>query len=226
MRPLNQYKAYLFDLDGTLIDSAGDIAIAVNEVRSEEGLPPLSLASVSAEIGHGAMALIKGCFPGEDSEGVKRIRERFVLAYQRTLCVETKPMVGAEECLRGLIDQGAKVALITNKPCFLGEPLLEQLGWAHLFEPCYFGDTFELKKPDPFPLKHALSSLGVKPSEALFVGDTEVDAEAANHAGVDLAIVSFGRAALSAAQGRWGQWARVIDLRSLVKDERISSHKG
>ena len=221
MRELHQYKTYLFDLDGTLIDSTGDIAVAVNIVRAEEGLSSLSFEEVGAEIGHGAMALIRGCFPGESEERIQRIRERFVNAYQQGLCVKTVPMVGAEDCLNHLRKRGARVALITNKPRFLGEPLLEQLGWNEHFELSYFGDSFARRKPDPLPIINALAALNVAASEALFIGDTEVDAEAAHRAGVDLAIVSFGRAAESVLSGEWGHAARVIDLKSLVEIEHV-----
>ena len=212
MKALHDYKAYLFDLDGTLIDSASDIATAVNLVREEEGLEPLSLAEVSAEIGHGAMALIKGCFPYEDLSSLRRIRERFVIAYQSGLCVNTRAMKGAEHCLERLALLERRLVLVTNKPRFLGEPLLNDLGWSDRFHLCYYGDTLPLKKPNPLPILEALKTLEVLASEALFIGDTEVDAEAAQGAGVDLGLVSFGRAAASVLGGEWGKSARVVDL--------------
>ncbi len=219
--PLSDYQVYLFDLDGTLLDTAPDIAYAVNEVRRSEGFKPLTTERVNEAIGGGARALLRSCLPPILHSRLKEMRERFVTTYAENLCVLTRPFPDAERCLKVL---GARsevsIGLITNKPTRFAEPLLKAVGWEGLFDLTLFGDSLSSRKPSPEPLLHALEVFNrergeaVSVSNALYIGDTEVDLASANAASIDVAIVSHGRIAEDIKVIR-GARSRVIDLKDL-----------
>lgn len=211
LKRLAGYKTYLFDLDGTLLDSSGDIAHAVNQVRKSLNLVVLDQAEIEAGIGHGATALLLHCLPPELHDQITSIREIFTQAYSEHLCVLTKPYEKVEALLTVLKNDKNKYSiLITNKPKRFSEPLLEALGWTDYFDLCLFGDSLSERKPSALPITYALTQFNLSAEQALFIGDTEVDAQAACAAKVDLAIVEYGRAKMAVKQGKYGSKALVI----------------
>ena len=217
LNTLNHYQAYFFDLDGTLIDSSGDLADAINRVRIQYGLSILSNETVEVGVGYGASALIQHCFPQELNLEFKALREAFTQAYGKQLFLHTQAYPEAERVLNTLkANPNTKLALITNKPSRFAIPLLEALGWSDLFDLYLYGDSLAERKPSNLPIKHALTHFNLNPNEALFIGDSEVDALAATAAHVDLAIISWGRAASSVKAGQYGSEARVIELSELL----------
>gem|GEM_PF-44483 len=209
-------KACLFDLDGTLIDTTADIATAVNLTRASLELPSLTEDEVALGIGHGASALLKRCLPLEHHDELEAHRETFIEAYRAHLFDRTCFYDGAEEALLALQARGVKVGVVTNKPVELAWPLLEHLGWAERFEVVIGREQGRLAKPHPEPLFRAMSALEVTPQEALYVGDSEVDAQAALAAGLEFLIVPYGRAVTDVHDGLYGPKARVMtwyDLR-------------
>lgn len=188
--------AFLFDLDGTLLDSKGDLADAANAARRELGLPPLADADVEQHTGWGMAALLRGVLPEADVAGLARARDVFIDYYRGHLAVRSRPYPTVEAMFEAL--RGHRLGLVTNKPAMFTVPLLQALGWTHRFDTVVCGDTLPQRKPAPEPLLHAIDALGLTPDACVFVGDTPIDRETAANAGVRFASVSWGRAAAEA----------------------------
>ena len=215
---LNKYDAYFFDLDGTLIDSSGDLADAINHVRNTHHLSPLSLKEVEAGVGHGASALIKHCFPQATDQELQSLRNAFTEAYGQQLYKHTYAYPQVEQVLNHLRSHPNKnLALITNKPSRFAIPLLKALAWDELFDLYLYGDSLAERKPSSLPIKHALNHFNLDRQQALFIGDTEVDAQAANSAQVALAVVAWGRAASAVKQGEYGSNTQVIEFKDFLE---------
>ncbi len=186
--------AFLFDLDGTLLDSRGDLADAANAARAALGLPPLSDEAVERHTGWGMAALLAGVVPEATPEMLVRAREVFIPYYQKHLLKRSPPYPRVEEMFEALA--GHPLGLVTNKPAMFTVPIVEALGWNRHFGVVVSGDTTPQRKPAPEPLLHGLAALGVAPAEAIFVGDTPIDAETARNAGVRFIAVPWGRVAV------------------------------
>lgn len=185
--------AFLFDLDGTLLDSKGDLADAANAARRALGLSPISDAEVERHTGWGMAALLAGVMPEADPEMLARGREAFIEHYRRHLLVRSRPYPSVDRMFDVL--EGHPLGLVTNKPSMFGRPLLEALGWTSRFDATVFGDTLVTRKPSPEPLLHAMETLGRTRDACVFVGDTAIDRETAQRAGVRFVCVAWGRAA-------------------------------
>ncbi len=195
-RPSARRLAILFDLDGTLIDSAADIAAAANSVLGEAGASPLPEHVVLRMVGGGAAKLLERAFqradlPLEDPEAVL---DRFLVHYHTGRKTRTQPYPGVTGLLRRLRRAGHPMAICTNKPGGATRKILDKLGWTGLFDVVLAGDDLPVKKPDPAHVLVALRLLGAKPGHALFVGDTHVDVAAAKAAGLPVAILTHGYA--------------------------------
>ena len=213
------FEAYLFDLDGTLLNTTPDIAYAVNVMRASEDLPALSLSEVERGVGRGATELILATTPPQMHDRVHELRQVFVHAYQDHLCVDTYPYEGAIECLKMISKRGKRLALITNKPERLATPLLDAFAWNELFELKLYGDSLSERKPSPLPINHTIERLRVERSRCVFIGDTEVDAQAAQSAGVHFWAVNWGRVAESVKRGIWGDRSEVLASYNLIQDD-------
>ncbi len=184
-------RALLFDLDGTLLDSGPDLADAVNAARGELGLVPLPTAEVLPHIGWGVTHLLTHTLPGTaiasdgDLEGAK---QAFHAWYGAHVYHRSRPYEGADAALEAW---SGRAALVTNKPWRYVEEILASTGWAAHFAAVVCGD--EVRKPAPEPLWRALTELEAEAEAVLFVGDTEVDQQAALAAGVPFAAVPWGR---------------------------------
>lgn len=185
--------AAIFDLDGTLIDSTGDIAAAANHVREINGLSPLPEAGVAAHIGWGLGHLLTHTLPGIEGAGLAAARAAFIEFYGAHCLVKTQPYPGADALLSALAEAGVALGLVTNKPGMFLDPILDGLGWRERFGAVLGGDALPQRKPDPAPLVAAMARLGVEAAETIYVGDTEVDAETARRASVDFVAVPWGR---------------------------------
>jgi phosphoglycolate phosphatase len=191
-------RALIFDLDGTLLDSDGDIAAAANVARAVLDLPPMPVAEVARAVGWGLGHLLEQLLPGATSAQMSAAREAFVAHYAAHPLVHSQPLPGAEDLLAA-VPPGHPLALVTNKPMVFVRPILAGLGWDTRFAVVVGGDTLSQRKPDPAPLLHALAGLGMDAADALYVGDSEVDAATAVAAGVDYVNVGWGRNAGQAA---------------------------
>lgn len=183
----------IFDLDGTLIDSAPDIHAASNTVLAEEGLAPMTLPEVRSFIGHGVPHLV-ACLltaAGQDPAGPRHARlvARFTEIYEDAVGL-TVPYPDVVTALEALAAEGHRLGICTNKPLVPALAVLRHLGLDRFFAVVKGGDSHPLKKPDPAPLLAALEALGTGP--ALYIGDSEVDAECAHRAGLSFLLFTEG----------------------------------
>ena len=210
----NQIPAILFDLDGTLINTTPDIALAVNAVRTIYDLQRLTDEFVGSAVGNGATELLKCCFPEELHGDLSTIRQLFIQEYSKHLCHLSHPFQGVEEALVRL-KQRAPLGIVTNKPHHLTLQLLDALQWTHHFQIVVGGDLLSERKPSPAPLLHAVKQLGSRPSNTVFIGDTEVDAKAAQAANIAFIAVPYGRVASAVEAGYFGSLARVASISTI-----------
>jgi len=199
--PLALPDAVLFDLDGTLIDSAPDIADAINEVLAAEGLAPLTLSEVGGMIGHGVAALVHRAFAarGRPLEGAEheRLTEAMMAAYVPRATAKTLLLPGAAEAVRFFAMRGVSVGVVTNKPKSVTDLILRRFGLAETVGVVIGGDSGLPRKPDPAMLLAALDWLGATPERAAMIGDSAIDAAAARNAGVAVLIVEGGYAGVA-----------------------------
>lgn len=195
----------LFDLDGTLVDTAADLAAAANRQRAERGLEPLPLAELRPLASHGARGLIGralGRSPGDD--GYEPLRQEFLDYYEQALCVHSRLFSGMEPTLAALERAGVRWGIVTNKLARFTEPLVEQLGLAERAACVVSGDTTPHAKPHPAPLLHAIAQAGATAVASLYVGDDERDIQAGRAAGVATVIAAYGYLGADADIERWG----------------------
>lgn len=183
-------KALIFDLDGTLVDTFEDLAAAVNHVRGLWGLSPMTVMEVRRQVGHGARMLIRRCVPVRDVD--EKAHREFLAYYSAHLLDRTRPYPGVVETLEVL--RNIPMAVLSNKPVAQTRAIVEGLGLAGFFAGVFGGGSFSVMKPDPAATMAVLAFLGVAPQAAWFVGDSEVDVEAARAAGVRVALVTTGLA--------------------------------
>lgn len=183
----------IFDLDGTLIDSALDLAISVNATRRHMGLPELDLDLISSYVGDGAPVLIRRVIGPEALEETVRTALEFFLTFYRLNALEhTKLYPGVREALEELFRRGKTLSVLTNKPVRISADILVALGLGDKFFRVYGGNSFELKKPDPIGVTTLLSETGIEPVETMLVGDSHVDMQTARNAGVAACGVTWG----------------------------------
>jgi phosphoglycolate phosphatase len=184
-------RAFVFDLDGTLVDSKLDLANSVNEMLREMGWPALDAELVTTYVGHGAPKLIASVLGAESSEVQRREGLAiFLKHYGQHKLENTRAYPGVVEGLRML--EGTPMAVLSNKPTKMSREILEGLGLAHYFRSVYGGDSFEKKKPDPIGALAILKELGATPAEAAMVGDSDVDVQTARNAGMLAVAVTYG----------------------------------
>jgi len=183
--------AIIFDLDGTLVDSAPDIRAAANRMLESEGQTPLDLPTVISFIGNGLPKLVERAMRARDlpMERHAELTARTLAFYDAESTARTMPYPGLTKALTKLQAQGFALGVCTNKPAAPARDILAQLDLARHFEVVIGGDTLPVKKPDPAPLRAAFEALG---REGLFVGDSEVDAETAERAGVPFLLFTEG----------------------------------
>lgn len=188
--------AVLFDLDGTLIDSAPDLADAVNELLARRDLGPLPLAEVTSMIGNGVEKLVERAFDASGNHlaplELKRELVTMMDIYARHLTGRTTLMPGARDALQSLCDDGITLGLVTNKPQRFIETVLDHFRLSHLLRVAIGGDSGVAKKPAPDMLFAAMEQLGAEPRSTVMVGDSISDVKAARAAGVPAVIVRGG----------------------------------
>ncbi|WP_428377368.1 HAD-IA family hydrolase [Lichenicoccus sp.] len=200
-------RAVIFDLDGTLVDSAPDIAWAINRMLAVRGLPAQEVRAIERLTGEGAHALVAKLYEhlGHVVDHGRVVRDTAIyLAYYRQRPAEESTLYAdAAATVPALHAAGLGLAVCTNKAQSLAEAVLRHFGIAHLFDIVVGSDTTPHRKPHPAPLQHALAHLGVAAGDALFIGDTVIDRDTALAAGIDFRVVGWGNGPLvqvSAAQ--------------------------
>jgi len=187
------FKHILFDLDGTLADTAQDLVFTLNTLLQNEGHQPLPFEQLRPMVTHGANALIELGF-GEHVPVAKfkQLTAEFLEIYQNHLSDKTVLFPGMAELLVTIEGQGQLWGVVTNKPSWLTNPLMEELGLAQRAACIVSGDTVEHKKPHPQPMFHACDVMGVSASECIYVGDARRDIEAGQRAGMKTIAALFG----------------------------------
>jgi phosphoglycolate phosphatase len=185
----------VFDLDGTLVDTAPDLTNALNDVLTRRGHAPVELATIRACVGHGARVMIEEALRRAGAEGdVDRMLSEFLVHYEANIANESRPFPGAADALEDLVAHGATLAVCTNKREHLSRKLLQQLDLARYFSSLAGRDTFAVSKPDPGHLTQLIAMAGGNPSRAVMVGDSDIDIRTAKAASVPMILVSFGYA--------------------------------
>jgi phosphoglycolate phosphatase len=186
----------LCDLDGTLIDSAPDLAAALGDLLVREGRVRLSIEAVKTMVGDGVPKLIERAFAATGAvppaEQLGALVERYLPLYEVRMTELTRPYPGAIEALGALKGAGWRLAVCTNKPEAPSQAIVSTLGFAGLFEAVAGGDSFPVKKPDPGHLLGLLGQIGAEPDSAVMLGDGLNDALAARRAGLPLIAVAHG----------------------------------
>lgn len=202
--------ALLFDLDGTLLDTALDLGACLNQLLMDEGRPPLPLSTIRPWVSLGTQGMLAGAFPERQESERERLRPPFLKLYQDRIAAETRPFPGIAELLEQLQTLNIPWGVVTNKPAMLTLPLLRALALPWYPGTVVCGDTTPHAKPHPEPLWHACRELGVSPDRCVYVGDAEKDIQAARRAGMPGLVASFGYIAPHDRIDAWGA-AAIID---------------
>jgi 2-phosphoglycolate phosphatase len=182
----------LFDLDGTLLDSAPDLYAALLAQCEEEGVPPPPYAPVRAVVSRGATAVLRCAFAARSDTAIAALMPRYLALYQQVMAQQTRPFAGIDDLLARIEAQGLRWGIVTNKAGFLADELVRRIGWAEHASAVVAGDTLSVKKPDPAPVLLACERAGLEPSRCLFVGDDRRDIQAGAAAGLYTVAVSWG----------------------------------
>ena len=183
----------LFDLDGTLLDTAPDLAGALNRVLLAYGRPSLPFASIRPWVSHGSYALTRLGFEFEEaSADFEAARQALLESYHAHVADDTAPFAGVHELIARLEAHGLRWGIVTNKPDWLTQPLLQRLGLPWRPGCVVSGDTLPERKPHPAPLLHAATQLACAPGTCVYVGDAERDIEAGRRAGMHTLAASWG----------------------------------
>lgn len=184
--------AVLFDLDGTLVDSAPDFIAVINRMRADRGRGAMPLADLRPVVSKGARAMLGAGFPDVDAAEREAWVREFLDLYERELGLHGRPFDGVERVLAALEAHGSAWGIVTNKPEYLARKLLPLLGWQARCAVLVGGDTLPVRKPDPLPLLHACAAIGVEPRGCAYVGDDERDIVAARAAGMPSVVALWG----------------------------------
>ncbi|MCC5795250.1 MAG: HAD-IA family hydrolase [Chromatiales bacterium] len=194
----------LFDLDGTLLDTAPDMVATLNWLRAEHGLEALPYAAGRVQVSNGAAGLLRVGFPAAGPEQHEKLRIRFLELYASRLTHETVFFPGMSRLLDVLDSEGIRWGVVTNKPAALTEPLLASFGLEGRAACMVSGDTLSERKPHPAPLLHGLALASGVAEQALYVGDAERDIVAGRAAGMRTVLARYGYIAAGEDLAAWG----------------------
>ena len=191
-RLLDYAEAVLFDLDGTLLDTARDLVNALHIVCEAEQQPAPDVEIAARYVSTGAIGLVRLAFPEHDEAALELLRQRLVTTYEQNLCVHTAAYPGMHKVLDELDNARIPWGVVTNKMKYLAEPILEQLDLLQRCATVVGGDTAAQNKPHPAPIHCALEAMQIKPDRAVYVGDAEKDILAGKAAGTHTIAVTWG----------------------------------
>ena len=201
---LDLCRAVLFDLDGTLADTAPDLVAAVNRMRADRGLDMMPLDSLRPFASAGARGLIGGAFDvGPEHHGYASMREEFLANYEADLCIETTLFPGIGELLDTLDARDVRWGIVTNKVGRLTMPLVAQLGLAERAACVVAGDTTPHAKPHPAPLLYAAEQLAMRPEHIVYIGDDLRDVQAGFAAGMVTVAAAYGYCGTDLPPAKW-----------------------
>lgn len=211
------FAAVLFDLDGTLLDTAPDLGAAVNHVLNANAMPPLDDEVIRRIASDGALGLLKAGFGEEQLAQMDTplLRQALLDYYAAHLYEGTHPYPGMVEFIASLNQAAIPWGIVTNKPAFLTEPLMAQVSELPQCGVIVSADTLPQRKPHPAPLLYACAQLGVEPTACLYVGDHIRDIEAGRAAGMQTAIAGWGYLDPLENSAHWGADLQFADVSSL-----------
>lgn len=186
-------KTVLFDLDGTLIDTAPDMANALNILLSEEGCPALPYETIRPVVSNGSVALVNLGFPElTDDKHQDRLKARYLEIYEQNLCKDSILFPGMDKLISSIENQQMNWGVVTNKPGWLTDPLMQQIGLADRAACIISGDTTANRKPHPEPMYLACKLANSEAQQCLYIGDARRDIEAGNNAGMLTIVAQYG----------------------------------
>jgi phosphoglycolate phosphatase len=197
-------RTVLFDLDGTLLDTAPDLADALNQVLRQNGQQTLPYENIRPVVSHGGIALIElgfGLAPGDPT--FDGLRKQLLDIYRDNISRKTRPFPGITELLEHLEKRGINWGIVTNKPGWLTDPLLRDLGLYDRAACVVSGDTLSERKPHPAPMLHACIQAGSRPAQCVYIGDARRDIEAGRNAGMHTLVALFGYIGADDDTGTW-----------------------
>ena len=201
----NGVSCVLFDLDGTLVDTAPDMANALNRTLVNHGRQPLAFEAIRPSVSLGGVALVKLAFELDEADPeLSPLREEFLAIYRDNLSRESRLFPGMEQVLANLEAIDASWGIVTNKPGWLTNPLMQDLQLAARSGCIVSGDTLEQRKPHPAPLLHACELLRCNPGETVYVGDARRDVEAGASAGMATLVAAYGYIGEAENPEDWG----------------------
>ncbi len=190
---MNTFEGVFFDLDGTLIDTAPDMGLALNLLLDDHGRPPLSMSTIRPHVSHGSAALVKlGFGIDESGSNFEMLKQAFLDIYQTNVAVESTLFKGMELILENLESAQIPWGIVTNKPGYLTQQLLTALELDYRATSVISGDSLSVRKPHPAPLFKACELASCSPEKCLYVGDAERDVEAAKAAGMISCAALYG----------------------------------
>lgn len=208
----------LFDLDGTLVDTAPDLALALNLQRARHGLPPLALEVVRPHASHGSRGLLGigfGITPGHAR--FPAMREEYLNLYDQVFTRSPRMFAGMEEVLQALEQAGIRWGVVTNKPRRFTQPLLTAMGLSARAACVVSGDDAARSKPHPDPLLLACALAETAPCACLYVGDAERDIQAGRAAGMHTLVAGYGYLDVHDRPHEWGAAGMIADPRELLE---------
>ncbi len=202
---LNNIKAVLFDLDGTLIDSAPDLGAAADQLRINKGLSPLGLSLYRPHTGTGARGMLKVAFQMEpDHPEFADLKEAFFVNYEQNLVVHTALFKGVQELIDSLKERGLEWGIVTNKSERFTNPIVKKIPLLSLAKTVISGDTTAYAKPHPAPILEAMKRMDLNPQDCVYIGDDERDIVAGKAAGVKTIAAGYGYLGDAGDIVKWG----------------------
>ena len=193
----------LFDLDGTLVDTAPDMVAVLQDLQRDHGQAAISYDVARMSVSNGALGLIRIAFPDADEEQRSDLHQQYLPRYTANVCRRSAVFPGLEALLDRLDAASRPWGIVTNKPARMTDPLLNKLGLAHRSACIVSGDTLKQRKPHPAPLLHACDLAGFDPKSTVYVGDAERDVEAGRRAGMATIAVTYGYVMADEDPGSW-----------------------
>jgi len=195
----------LFDLDGTLADTAPDLAMALNLLRQEYQKPALEFDIIRPAVSIGAIAMLKLAFTtAEMQSSQEQLRNRFLQLYSQNIYCQTRLFPGMASVLDKLDSQNIRWGIVTNKPDWLTRSLLEAMNLARRSQCIVSGDTLPQRKPSPEPLLHACKLMNCQPEDTAYIGDAITDIQAGINAGMKTGVARYGYLDAHAQPEQWG----------------------
>ncbi|MDX1517978.1 MAG: HAD-IA family hydrolase [Woeseiaceae bacterium] len=211
------YDAVLFDLDGTLIDTAPDMVAVLQDMQRDRGLDPVPYAVGRNGVSNGALGLLRLGFPDRKAEFNSPLHLEYLDRYAARVCHESRVFDGLDTLLDRLDHGGRPWGIVTNKPERMTTPLLDGLNLLHRSACIVSGDTLPQRKPDPGPMLHACAIARLDPATTIYVGDAARDVEAGRAAGMATVAVLYGYITAEDDPARWGADAVVVDTDELTQ---------